>query len=95
MVYCLESPDLPDGVKVSEIRIPRDIRLTPKHDKDLLGGITVLEGEAKRVKEGDWSGKLYRRLGDNPMEDVRITLIPYYAWCNRGISEMTIWMPLA
>jgi len=21
-------------------------------------------------------------------------LIPYYAWCNRGQSEMTVWLPI-
>ncbi|NOZ22098.1 MAG: glycoside hydrolase family 127 protein [Planctomycetes bacterium] len=95
LVYCLESPDLPDGVNVPEVYIPRDMQFTPRHDPDLLDGVTVLEGTAKRIKQGDWDGKLYRRLEDTPMEDVPIRLIPYYAWCNRGISEMTIWMPLA
>jgi DUF1680 family protein len=24
---------------------------------------------------------------------VSLRLIPYYAWANRGKSEMTVWMP--
>ncbi|MEW6355713.1 MAG: beta-L-arabinofuranosidase domain-containing protein [Planctomycetota bacterium] len=94
IVYCLESPDLPEGVKVSEIRIPRKINLRARHEKDLLGGVTVLEGKAKRVKEGDWTGKLYRPLSEELAEDILIRLIPYYAWSNRGVSEMTVWMPV-
>jgi len=46
VVYCLESIDLPDDVKIAEVHIPRDIQLTQRHDRKLLGGITVLEGEA-------------------------------------------------
>ena len=95
LVYCLESPDLPDEVKVSEIRIPVDAQFTAIHEPDLLHGVTVLEVQAKRSREGDWSGCLYRRLSDEPLDDVTIRLIPYYAWCNRGVSEMTIWLPRA
>jgi len=27
--------------------------------------------------------------------EVKIRLIPYFAWGNRDHSEMTVWMPLA
>ena len=26
-------------------------------------------------------------------DDILLRLIPYYAWCNRGASEMTVWLP--
>lgn len=95
IVYCLESTDLPEGVRVDEVFIPRDIALTPRHRPDLLNGVTVLEGEAVRRREDDWSGTLYRDLSAAPPERVPLTLIPYYAWNNRGEPEMTIWMPVA
>ncbi len=94
LVYCLESPDLPGGVGVSEVRLPRTTKLTARHDPDLLGGVTVLEGEARRAPEGDWSGRLYRTMARTRAEKLPITLIPYYAWANRGISKMTVWMPI-
>ncbi len=94
IVYCLESPDLPEGVRVSEIRLPRGVKLTPRHDPNLLGGVTVLTGDARRVPEDDWAGRLYRPLARFGAQKVNITLIPYYAWANRGISHMTVWMPL-
>ena len=28
-------------------------------------------------------------------DSVDITLIPYYAWSNRGLSTMRVWLPLA
>jgi len=94
ILYCLESPDLPEGVRVPEIRLPRDTQFIEHHDPELLHGVTVLECQAQRIPEGDWAGALYRPVANEPMDPVTIRLIPYYAWANRGISEMTVWMPL-
>jgi len=91
---CVESVDLPKGVRVSEIRLPRDVELKARHDKEFLGGVTVLEGEARMVREGDWTGVLYRDMPDDQPQPIKIILIPYYAWSNRGVSQMTVWMPL-
>ena len=95
IVYCLESVDLPDGVPLHEVRIPRDIELTPSYEPDLLAGVVVLDGQAHRVVEGDWQGTLYRELTTENGEAVPIRLIPYYAWLNRGIAEMSVWLPPA
>lgn len=94
LVYALESPDLPAGIRVSEIALPAGIRFIPRHDKSLLGGVTVLEGEARRIPEGDWTGILYRTLRAPQIQPVRVRLIPAYAWANRGMSHMTVWMPV-
>ena len=93
ILYCLESPDLPPGVRVSEVRIPADARWSARYRADLLGGLTTRDGKAVRVPEGYWRGRLYRPLQWQP-ERVPIRLVPYYAWANRGVSEMTVWMPV-
>ena len=36
---------------------------------------------------------LYRRVPAVKADSVLLRLIPYYAWCNRGVSEMTVWLP--
>jgi hypothetical protein len=100
LIYCLESPDLPEGMRLWDIHLPPDARLTPRHRPDLLGGVTVLEGEAEIVRGPDWQpaeglNALYRPLARATPERRAITLIPYYAWANRGVSEMTVWLPLA
>jgi hypothetical protein len=95
LVYCLESPDLPEGMHVDEVQLPLDVDLKSRHDPGLLGGVTVLEGEVEVVRRGDWSGQLYRELSRTAPERVRVALIPYYAWSNRGVSEMSVWLPLA
>jgi hypothetical protein len=110
VVYCLESPDLPEGVGVDEVLIPADIKLAAAFRKDLLGGIVVLSGEAFRGgrraaaatpgEQAGWTGVLYRELKAAPARPpagrtVHVTLIPYHAWANRGVSRMAVWLPLA
>lgn len=60
LVYCLESPDLPTGVRLSDVALPRDVALHPRHAPELLGGVTVLEGDAAIARASDWSGVLYQ-----------------------------------
>ena len=58
--------------------------------------MTVLEGDALFTGHGFWGkDELYRELRPTPKQTVRIRLIPYYAWDNRGIDDMSLWLPLA
>jgi len=75
MVYCLEAADQPD-VNLTRLILPRAAEMKAKHRSDLLGGVTVLEGEALAD-------------GSNP---VKVTAIPYYAWQNRSKGAMTVWI---
>lgn len=94
VVYCLESIDLPAGVALADVRLPRRPRWTVRHEPGLLAGVTVLETEAVAVPGGGpWQG-LYRRLPEGEPRPVRLRLIPYYAWNNRDETEMTVWLPL-
>ena len=95
IVYCLESPDLPEGVKVGEVMIPAGAELLPHHEKDVLGGLTVLRGKGRVMEAGNWTGRLYRSSNRGAGKTIDVTLVPYYAWANRGVSQMTVWMPVA
>ena len=94
MVYCLESPDMATGHKVFDITMPADIRLHA--EPKTIGNSTVisLNGKAKAIDNTGWTNKLYRDLSQQETM-VEVTLIPYYAWANRGHSEMTVWMPVS
>ena len=94
VVYCLESVDLGEGVDIAEVHIPRDIQLVPRRAPELLGGITVLEGHAYRIRQPNWHSRLYSEIDSYSVQKVPIRLIPYYAWNNRGSAEMTVWIPL-
>ncbi|GAB3010444.1 glycoside hydrolase family 127 protein [Niabella terrae] len=92
VVYCLESPDL-KGADVFDIAIPADIQLRPEADQIDNGKFMALVGAARGLNSGSWSHTLYRAISNEPVP-VPIKLIPYYAWANRGASDMTVWMPL-
>jgi DUF1680 family protein len=94
VVYCLESCDLAKGVKVPDVVIPGRIELRPRFDAGLLGGVTVLEGRAEALAEAAWPDTLYREWTPSTPRVIDLRLIPYYAWGNRGPSEMTAWMPV-
>lgn len=94
LVYCVESTDLPDGVRVQDVVIPRGIDLRPRFDPRLLSGVTVLEGKAEAWRDRDWTGELYRELEATDPESFGLRLVPYFAWGNRGRSEMSVWLPL-
>ena len=95
VVYCLESPDLPRGARISDVMIPPDIQLTTRYDRRLLDGVVVLEGQALLRPQEDWSGKLYRDFKPEELAPFNVRLIPYSVWQNRGPSEMSVWLPLA
>jgi uncharacterized protein len=94
IVYCLESTDLPKGVRVEDVTIPADAELTAHFEPSLLGGVTVIETMALVKPAGDWSDKLYRPLSRERPREIRVRFIPYFAWSNRGASEMSVWMPV-
>jgi DUF1680 family protein len=95
LAYCLEGHDLPAGVGVAEVYLPPDAQFEPRRREELLGGVVALEGEAERFREDGWDGALYRELEPRVPERVQVRLIPYYAWANRGTSEMAVWLPLS
>jgi len=94
IVYCLESPDLPKDVRVQDAAIRADAKLSDRYDPNLLNGVSVIEGNLLARPSGNWDGKLYRALGGGAEREIKARLIPYYAWSNRGPSEMTVWLPL-
>jgi DUF1680 family protein len=93
IVYCLESPDLPEGVRVDDVVVPADTELTAYYAADLLQGVGVVEANVLVRPSGDWSNTLYRPLQHVSEKKIRVRFIPYYAWSNRGKSEMTVWLP--
>jgi len=92
VVYCLESADL-SNQNVFDVVIPSAIKLQPVSMKIDNGNIIALIGEAKMLEKNDWKNKLYNEV-NTTTKPVKIKLIPYYAWANRGKTDMTVWMPL-
>jgi DUF1680 family protein len=58
-----------------------------------IGNVMALTGEARILQKTDWKNKLYREV-NTISTPIKIKLIPYYAWANRGQTDMTVWMPV-
>jgi len=82
LVYCAEWTD--NEGKVSNFVLPDGAELKAEMRPDLLNGVVVITGEGDAVVE---------KAGQVVSEKKPITLIPYYAWANRGKGEMAVWLP--
>ncbi len=91
VVYCLESSDL-SKKDIFQVVIPSDIKLAPIQMNIDNSKFMALEGQAY-IENNKWDNTLYREV--SPVEKLNsVKLIPYYAWGNRGKSDMTVWMNL-
>jgi DUF1680 family protein len=92
MVYCLESADIPQQ-NVFDVLIPAKIKLETVPMKIDIGNVIALTGEARILEKNNWKKNLYKEL-NTVTKPLKIKLIPYFAWANRGRTDMTVWMPL-
>jgi len=84
IVYCLEGTDNKD--MFGNMILPDNVVLSSNFEKDKLEGVDVITGE----------GIVCRPSTDGlSVETQRQTFvaIPYYTWCNRGITKMQVWLP--
>jgi DUF1680 family protein len=97
VVYCLESPDSPDGVDLNHIEVLVDEPLAERVAEDLPGGPgVVVEVAAVMRDDSAWAGTGWFALDEEPAESgrrVTLTAIPYRLWANRGPSVMRIFVP--
>lgn len=87
VVFCLEEVD--NGPNLAQIVLPEEAELKADFLPDLLGGMMTLSGEGFR--ETSSSGELYSSARPR-REKIPLRAIPYYAWGNRGLGEMTLWI---
>ncbi|WP_317195307.1 glycoside hydrolase family 127 protein [Zobellia barbeyronii] len=92
IVYCIESPDLPENTDILDIYFNGNKSLEPTHQPNFLGGITTLEGEVLIRK--DKGEGIYRTVQKPEWTPHKTQLVPYFAWSNRGQAEMTVFMPV-
>lgn len=86
LIYCMEGVDHDFDLRRARIATDGKIRALPQ--KDILGGIVPLEAEGF-VLSG--SEQLYHFTRPHATPTL-LRFIPYYAWCNRGKTQMTVWI---
>ena len=93
VLYCLESTDLPDGVNFDNVLVPSDIDLAVA-PTEMPYGTLALAGRGYARMTAAWDGGLYREFTNDQLQEIPVRLVPYYAWANRGIASMSVWLPL-
>lgn len=92
LVYCVESPDLPQRTGILDVYLPENCDLKAQYRPEFLGGLTTISGDV--LLRSDKRSGMYRTLTRPTWNRVTTTFVPYYAWSNRGESEMTVWLPI-
>ena len=83
VVYCAEWVD--NNFSVLSVILNKKPVFTVEKKPELLYGITQIKTDAQMLSYND-RGKIVA-------SDVKLTMIPYYAWAHRGNGEMAVWLP--
>ena len=88
LVYCLEGLDNP--APLQSLRLPRDSRfgIHPAPNGVLTGNLILTAQGLQSV-----SGPALYSDAPPRQEPVTLTAVPYYAWGNRGLNQMLVWIP--
>jgi len=92
VVYCVESPDLPAGIDLERIALRRGAALRAVPTQIAGRRVVALETEAAVLPPTP--ATLYDEIDDDPIATATVRLVPYFAWANRGPSEMSVWLPV-
>ena len=84
LVYCAEWPD--NDFSIQSVIMNKKPVFTVEKKSDLLYGIDMIQTDAQALNYDD-KGKLIAK-------DVKLNLIPYYAWAHRGSGDMAVWLPI-
>lgn len=88
VVFCAEEAD--NGKNLHQLFLKRGAAFTTRFEADLLGGVMTLECDGCFMEARDNS--LYTTQPNYNFTDKKVKLVPYYAWNNRGIGEMAVWL---
>jgi len=94
VVYCLESVDLDKKTSVFGVGIPTNAQFKIAPIKIDNSNLVSLQTTAEKIDSGQWTDQLYKEVSKKPAEKINIRLVPYYAWGNRGHTEMSVWLPV-
>jgi len=89
LVYCMESHD--NDFLPQNFTADTEADVTAGFEKDLLGGVRVVEVEGI-IEVVQPSEELYPPRGSVQIDETTASFIPYFAWANRGPSQMQVWV---
>ena len=89
VIFCVEETDI--GSEPQRLRLSSDSDIAVRYDASLLGGATVLEGDALETDATDWQETLYRTKAP-ALKPKPFRAIPYHLWANREPGAMAVWL---
>lgn len=92
LVYCVETPDLPENTGILDVYLPSDSTLTATHDDNFLGGITTIQSDV--LIRTDNTTNMYADVQQPKWQNHAVQFVPYYSWSNRGTAEMSVFVPI-
>lgn len=88
LVYCAEEVDNGNNLQLLKLGEHNQCHF----EAELLDGVNVIDNYGKQILASDkFANGLYQKASKLEIQDKKIRLIPYYAWCNRDEGEMTVW----
>ncbi len=89
LVYCLEEQDNQENL--DDLVLSTEGDLTVRKEDGPLGAIVAIAGQAWATDAASWDDALYR-VAPSGRNRVSCKAIPYYAWANRGLGSMLVWI---
>lgn len=87
LVYCLETIDLPPGTELEDLAIDPTRQPSLRPDVDAaLGVVGVTVPVVRRASS--------KRIKGSSAAELSAGAIPYFAWANRAVDAMRVWIPV-
>lgn len=91
IVYCLEEADNGRNLHLLRLGNTRGDDFAVCYEENTLGGVNVLVSPGLRETES-WAAEGLYAEEELSAQPVTLRWIPYYAWANRGVGEMRVWV---
>jgi non-reducing end beta-L-arabinofuranosidase len=95
VVFCIEESDNAAPLWQYRLNSATASQVQAHFDAEKLEGVEVLTVPAQKRCEDPEEAPLYQAIsGDSysQWKPAQLTFIPYYAWANREIGQMQVWM---
>ncbi len=97
VIYCLEDQDQLIHGRLLDVEIDQQKPLIATWKEDLLDGVVSIEAAGQFTDDVEWQENLYLPTGTpvhRKIYKTRLTAVPYFAWGNRTIGGMRVWIPV-
>ena len=97
LVYCVESNDLPAGVRLRDVALSLLAKpaFTSHRETLVNAAVRTLTFPALALSREGWTSReLYREAAARAPRAITLKAVPYYAWGNRGDTDMSVWLPI-